>query len=281
MRLKRVLHRIAPVALGPLLKRLGYAMRADEGAALETSGFYKEQTPFSALLEIHRGYLSQSGWLESKAANKSVRHGELVPWITFPAIAFLETLNLSTASVLEFGSGASTHWFTKRCKSVVSWEFDPGFFNRNQAGLTSKNLVLRDASDLDLTQALSSRKSFVLTPRDGELLSLDISHAERYEGGFYIKDISRFVDLVTYDLSKADLVMVDGGPRNLIASLVAQHSSKAIVIVDNTDIPYLANACEALRSAGFVEIPFEGLGPLNAYMFRTSCFIRDLAAIMN
>ena len=113
------------------------------------------------------------------------------------------------------------------------------------------------------------------------LLQVDIEHAEEYEGGLFVQDIARFVELASRDISESDFIMIDGGPRNLIASLVARHSrQKVIVLVDNTDMMYLLNGCAILRSAGFVEIPFEGLGPLNSYQSRTSCFVRDLGALM-
>src|SRR5205807_1001412 len=53
------------------------------------------------------------------------RHGNPLPWYTYPAIDFLDTKDFSTKSVLEFGSGQSTLWWARRCKRVLSFESDP------------------------------------------------------------------------------------------------------------------------------------------------------------
>lgn len=48
--------------------------------------------------------------------------GEPLPWITYPAIAYLTQLDFTTADVFEFGSGASTLFWQARARSVVSVE---------------------------------------------------------------------------------------------------------------------------------------------------------------
>lgn len=50
--------------------------------------------------------------------------GQPVPWITYPAMDFLDTLDLSEASVFEYGSGASTVWWAARARFVAAVEFD-------------------------------------------------------------------------------------------------------------------------------------------------------------
>ena len=48
--------------------------------------------------------------------------GQPIPWFSYPAIDYLDTLDLSSASVFEFGSGGSTIYFENCCKQVVSIE---------------------------------------------------------------------------------------------------------------------------------------------------------------
>lgn len=48
--------------------------------------------------------------------------GEPVPWLTYPALDFLSNLDISGARVFEYGSGASTLYWQRRCAQVVSVE---------------------------------------------------------------------------------------------------------------------------------------------------------------
>jgi predicted O-methyltransferase YrrM len=50
------------------------------------------------------------------------QHGEVYPWFTLPCLEWLNTLDLSDKNILEYGSGASTFWFAKRCKHILSIE---------------------------------------------------------------------------------------------------------------------------------------------------------------
>ncbi len=72
----------------------------------------------------------ETGWLESAITGRALDgSGEPIPWITYPAIAFLETRDWQDIRVFEYGSGASTQWWAKRAKSVVSVEHDKAWFD--------------------------------------------------------------------------------------------------------------------------------------------------------
>jgi predicted O-methyltransferase YrrM len=49
------------------------------------------------------------------------------PWITAGAIMALEEIVRPEFNVLEFGSGGSTIFFARRCKTIVSFEHDPSW----------------------------------------------------------------------------------------------------------------------------------------------------------
>jgi hypothetical protein len=68
----------------------------------------------------------RTGYWRSAIAGRPVdRRGQPVPWLTYPAINFLASLDLKSARVLEYGAGNSTLWFAERCRSVVSYEDHP------------------------------------------------------------------------------------------------------------------------------------------------------------
>src|SRR5229473_3586817 len=72
---------------------------------------------------LHTGHFRSS--MRSAAVD---RHGNPLPWYTYPAIDFLDTKDFSTRTVLEFGSGQSTLWWAKRCKRILSFDSDPKWF---------------------------------------------------------------------------------------------------------------------------------------------------------
>jgi hypothetical protein len=63
------------------------------------------------------------------------RHGNPIPWYTYPAIDLLNAKDFSTKTVLEFGSGQSTLWWAKRAKRVLSLESDPQWLTYVQSQL--------------------------------------------------------------------------------------------------------------------------------------------------
>lgn len=76
------------------------------------------------------GYLIDTGWLKSFKDKKTVdKDGNPIPWVTYPAIDFIESKINNTMSVFEFGSGASTQWWCRHVKQVDAVEHDVNWFN--------------------------------------------------------------------------------------------------------------------------------------------------------
>jgi len=57
--------------------------------------------------------------LKSRAVAKG---GKPLPWYTYPAVHFLESKDFRNCTVLEFGAGQSTLWWSGRATSVLSFE---------------------------------------------------------------------------------------------------------------------------------------------------------------
>ena len=71
--------------------------------------------------------------------------GRPLPWIARPVIDFLFQLDLSALTAFEYGGGASTFYWTRRCASVVCVESDKGWADRLKAELGPKvRVLLRD-----------------------------------------------------------------------------------------------------------------------------------------
>ena len=231
-------------------------------------------------LHANLGYLRESGWVESKLTNTSFFKGQYYPWITFPAIDFLETLELSEVAVLEFGAGASTVYFAKRSRKVTSYEFDSTYFNNIRK--LSIDFPNTEILNYDPSTAKSIAKDFLSLEfeRDKQLAScleedqkwLDLDAKLILQSGLY--------NSASKNISEADLVFIDGGPRNSALALAAKFAKEsAIVIVDNSEQNYIKLGIDILSSAGFQEIPFAGMGPMNPYKWRTSFFVKNLQAL--
>jgi hypothetical protein len=250
----------------PLLGWLGYRKTIVQ-SLIPQSHYYSERHSLADLADVHHGFLTSSGWLESVNANLSYFKGEHKPWLTFPSINFLETMDLSGSNILEFGGGASTIYFSKRASTLRTFEFDSDWSE-----------VLRTAmQDLDNVQIIEPAMESGLLQAWAQSENVN-PNCEYFTDLEFESD--PFVVSIRQILSEADIVVIDGGPRNL--SMVAASKftkSSAMVIVDNSDTDALEQGIKALRKEGFIEIPMRGLGALNPYEWTTSFFIRDLNSI--
>lgn len=79
-----------------------------------------------------------------------------VPWLTFPAITYLE-LRISGRRVFEFGSGMSTLWFAGRCEQVISVETDSEWYRmvRERSRNMQNVRIIHRTSKEDQVRAIS------------------------------------------------------------------------------------------------------------------------------
>lgn len=53
--------------------------------------------------------------------------GKHIPWLTYPAIEFLDGLDFTGKSIFEFGGGGSTLFWARRARDVTTVELDPSW----------------------------------------------------------------------------------------------------------------------------------------------------------
>lgn len=71
------------------------------------------------------------GHLRSYEEKKPVDvNGQPLPWFTYPAIEYLQQLDLREVNMLEWGIGNSTRFFAARCKSIYSIEHDKEWYDK-------------------------------------------------------------------------------------------------------------------------------------------------------
>ena len=83
---------------------------------------------------------------------------EPLPWFSYPAIEYLETLDLSEARVFEFGSGSSTLYLESRCKHIISIE-------QNEKWLSKLKQMSTGSAEFKLRETEASFANAIL---DGE-----------------------------------------------------------------------------------------------------------------
>lgn len=174
----------------------------------------------------------QLGWRKSFESGRPVDAlGMPIPWHTYPAIEFLNTLNYAGRRVFEYGCGNSSIFWASRVNEIFAVENDPNW------AAAMRNL---DVPGLTIIQA-QVREEYVNSPKN--------------LGG-------RF-----------DVVIIDGRWRRACANIACDVvKDGGMIIFDNAD--WYPDACSDLRSRGWFQVDFSGLGPINPYAWTTAIFFK-------
>lgn len=98
--------------------------------------------------------LRDMGYLRSIKHQRPVAvDGDVMPWYTYPCIAYLNQLNFRTAQVFEWGSGFSTRWWAERAAHVTSVEDDAVWAERVKAMLPA-SVTYTTAQNDEYVQAI-------------------------------------------------------------------------------------------------------------------------------
>lgn len=91
---------------------------------------------------------SRIGYLRGKA---TVEIG--YPWLSYGAIIALEQIVTPEFDILEFGAGGSTIFFSRRCRSVKSFESDKEWYDKVKKALPEESNVELNYSNIHQTLA--------------------------------------------------------------------------------------------------------------------------------
>lgn len=186
-----------------------------------------------------------------------------VPWITFEAQAFLDSILTPTGIIFEYGSGGSTLYYSKRVQKVVSVENDA-----NWANLVKRALIQRELQNCECRH-VPSKKSLraIGSPDDPQSY---FSSAEEYKNHSfreYVVSIDAFPDQFF------DFVAVDGRARPACMYYARQKVKiGGYLMLDNSDRPHYQRSKELLAS--WEKYEFFGPGPYNDYFWETTIWRR-------
>jgi hypothetical protein len=196
-----------------------------------------------SLAEFKRGWLSSSGWLESRRLRRPVdSEGSPTPWYTYSSIEWLTQRVVPEATVLEIGGGASTGFWLGRSAFVTCVESDPEWAKEISASIRPSDLArFRLQIVNSVAEVLEWAKEAVLP-------------------------------------QSVDVLVIDGiEPRGILLTGLAWtvRQETGIIVLDNSERPEYAEGVRALQDSGWSATNFRGLGPINAYEWMTTVFQFD------
>ena len=190
----------------------------------------------SALLPSGTNSFQTTGWLNSVMKGRPVDANDSpIPWFTYPAIDFLESILNPQWRVFEWGSGNSTKWWAKKCAVVTAVESNPAWHAEVSRSLPQNAKVILAEDQDAYTQAIRENVESLF-----DIVVIDGDHRNHCA--------SICLDII---------------------------SKEGIVIFDNSDRPSYNEGIKCLLDAGFFRIDFWGLIPSYAYRNCTSIFFRN------
>ncbi len=190
------------------------------------------RTMLGILSEGHGHRYSRLAWSASRDSATPL------PWYTYPAIEYFDSLDVKNLKIFEFGSGNSSRYWARKGALVWSVESDPSWHQQISS----------------LSEELSSYK--------------------------LIEDPSLYAQSINHHDQSFDIVIVDGINRlDCARHAVGKVSASGVIVLDNSD--WHPQICDFLRSEGFLQIDFNGFGPINTYSWTTSIFINSQNSVIS
>ena len=188
------------------------------------------------LIPSNTNSLQTSGWLNSILSQRPVNEaGQPIPWLTYPAIEFIESLVRSDWSVFEWGGGSSTLWWSERVSKVHTIEHNRQFHDT-------------------IIQQIEPNVTLRLCEAHGEYVDAITSS----QGGPF--------DVIVIDGEERNACA-----RTALQYL----KPNGMIVYDNSDRLMYRDGFEFLSGSGLKRIDFFGLIPSYVYKNCTSIFFFD------
>lgn len=164
-----------------------------------------EMTAYS-MLNFH--YLQEEGWWPSFNLKKPVdKNLQPLPWTTYSFIDFIDTRLSKNMNILEYGSGNSSLYFSKRVSEVYSIEHHKEWFEHiSKQKNENMNMVLVNENAEDYSKAISKlNKRFDLILVDGLFRNECAAEAYKYlsdSGVLLFDDTERSEYNISFELLK-------------------------------------------------------------------------------
>jgi hypothetical protein len=193
------------------------------------------------ILAAHRtGYFRSS--LKMAAVSKK---GQPMPWYTYPSIDFLKYRSYEDKTILEFGGGQSTLWWSGKARHVITLEGDRQWYEKIRSQMPS---------------------------------NVDLCYVSMENSDINVSEVMRTLE--SKQNSKYDVIVIDGLYRfEMISIALSRLADDGIIICDNAE-GY--GFFEGFRDSGLWRVDFFGNAPgvvlphaTSIYFRPSSCFIFD------
>jgi hypothetical protein len=216
-------------------------------AYMPTSVFRPIRAVATAFLTPIR-FSKRTGHFRSSLAEAAISpSGDPLPWYTYPCIDLLSQKSFAGRSVLEFGSGQSTLWWSKQAAKVTAFENDPAWYERVKKSLPANARVNLISDWYIHDDPLKDGNSFDIIIVDG-------------------LDRVRATELAISHISSGGAIIID--------------NSEGFWSEDGSSYPII----DMLNKNGFQRVDFYGFAPgvvkrsCTSIAFRNSCFLFSQAA---
>lgn len=193
-------------------------------------------------------FARRTGHFRSSLAEAAVSpSGDPLPWYTYPCIDLLSQKSFAGRSVLEFGSGQSTLWWSKQAAKVIAFENDPAWYERVKKSLPENASVNLISDWFMRSDPLKGGESFDIIVVDG-------------------LDRARATELAISHIASGGAIIID--------------NSEGLWSPDGLSYPII----DMLNRNGFQRIDFYGFAPgvvkraCTSIAFSDSCFLFSQAA---
>lgn len=183
-----------------------------------------------------KGYLEESGWIQSYSTKTSIRKdGSPIPWLTYSFLDFLEGRLQPQFRIFEYGAGNSTLYYAKHVQQVVSVEHNESWYHAIKSNL----------------------------PQNVSIKLLKVENGE-YQRALSLESI------------KFDLIIIDGRERvSCCKAAIDALTEDGVIILDDSERPKYAAGIDFLKEQGFKHLPFSGIAIGGIHMKCTSVFYRS------
>lgn len=203
-------------------------------------------------------------WL--KSFQKEYMLNAPLPWLSFPAIEYVQSQMTSGMNIFEYGSGASTLFWLHHQANVISIEHDAGWYQR-----LSEYYIPRLQQPRAIDYRHIGPEPLPATGKGYADPDAYVSSLPEYSGDSF-QTYCQQIDGFPNDFF--DIVLVDGRVRNsCIKHAYQKVKVGGLLVLDNSDRPhYLAQTAHLLT--GFEAKVFGGVTPTSPLYSQTTVFIR-------
>lgn len=223
--------------------------------------------------------LQPLGWVESCKRELPVdANGQPLPWWTYPAIEFVNTIVKPDFRVFEYGGGHSTLWWSRRVARVTTVDHDRQWVDRIAPSLSTPHEMhcIEAGEPYRDSAGEISAAYFSTSPRDN--FPYDAERITRR--GLNDRDFISYADSINRYDQPFDCIVIDGMARRLCVWFAIEHlKDDGIIVFDNSNRSDYMEGYQHLIDAGFHQLRFWGGVAGATFPTCTSFFIRTLKAL--